>query len=177
MPEHSWFIGSFREGWDAFVRPKSPWGLLLKWTQLVHVTTFHRDGDRKRGHHVFSVKTNTANTKPVQFPSSRVLLWQRDWARRRVQRGPRVRASQQTSACGLRWTRCPANARTQRRAARTHADVSFGARSSGGDCTPAELLPDCPKRLLSNHKIPKWGDGGLVWPGGRVTPVWWGGWG
>lgn len=49
------------------------------------------------------------------------------------------------------------------------------ALRSGGDCTLAELSPDCPKWLLCNHKIPRWGDGGLVWQGERVTPLWWGG--
>lgn len=31
------------------------------------------------------------------------------------------------------------------------------ALRSGGDRTLAELLPDCPKWLLSNHEIPRWG--------------------
>lgn len=70
----------------------------------------------------------------------------------------------------------PRCTRGPRQRARKHADISLGARRPGGACTPAELLPDCPKWFLSYHKIPEWGDGGLVW-GWRATPMWWGGWG
>lgn len=78
-----------------------------------------------RGLHVFHVKTNTANTNAE---SSSVLLWQRDWARGRVARRPRVRASEPTSTCGFRWTFSPADARGQGRVNRTRTDLSFGAR-------------------------------------------------
>lgn len=63
----------------------------------------------------------------------------------------------------------PASTREKRCVARTHAErlVWCTPLRSGVDCTPAELLPDCPKWFPSNHKIPEWGDGGLVWLGGK----------